>query len=40
MGKTDGDHDDPQACVDTDFRVRGLDGLRVVDMSVAPLLPE
>ncbi|KAL6714199.1 hypothetical protein ACLMJK_008694 [Lecanora helva] len=30
---------DPDTCVDTDFKVRGVDHLRVVDMSVAPLLP-
>lgn len=30
---------DTDACVDTDFKVRGLEGLRVVDMSVAPFLP-
>ncbi|KAL8934422.1 MAG: hypothetical protein Q9216_005922 [Gyalolechia sp. 2 TL-2023] len=29
----------PDTCVDKDFRVVGLQGLRVVDMSVAPLLP-
>jgi len=33
MGKVD----DPMACVDTQFRVFGLEGLRVVDLSVAPL---
>lgn len=27
------------ACVDSHFRVIGLDGLRVVDMSVAPFVP-
>ncbi|KAL9602213.1 MAG: hypothetical protein Q9179_002617 [Wetmoreana sp. 5 TL-2023] len=31
--------DSPDTCVDTDFRVLGLKGLRVVDMSVAPFLP-
>ncbi|KAL8688303.1 MAG: hypothetical protein Q9218_005754 [Villophora microphyllina] len=35
MGKPDS----PDTCVDTDFRLQGLDGLRVVDMSVAPFLP-
>ena len=29
---------DKYACVDRDFRVRGVTGLRVVDLSVAPLL--
>lgn len=32
MGKTD----DPTACVDSKFRVRGVDSLRVADLSVAP----
>jgi choline dehydrogenase-like flavoprotein len=27
------------ACVDSRFRVFGVDGLRVVDMSVAPFVP-
>lgn len=27
------------ACVDSRFRVFGLDALRVVDMSVAPFVP-
>ena len=27
------------ACVDKDFRVTGVRGLRVVDMSVAPFMP-
>jgi choline dehydrogenase-like flavoprotein len=31
--------EDPLACVMADFRVRGLESLRVVDMSVAPFLP-
>ncbi|KAL8643565.1 MAG: hypothetical protein Q9210_007627 [Variospora velana] len=30
---------DASACVDTSFKVFGLEGLRVVDMSVAPFLP-
>ena len=30
---------EPGTCVDKDFKVCGLDRLRVVDMSVAPLLP-
>ncbi|KAI9050741.1 hypothetical protein LZ554_004861 [Drepanopeziza brunnea f. sp. 'monogermtubi'] len=30
---------DPTACVDTSFRVRGTRNLRVVDLSVLPLLP-
>ena len=33
MGKPE----NPLACVDTSFRVYGVEGLRVVDMSVAPL---
>lgn len=33
MGKAE----DEQACVDSGFRVRGVPGLRVVDLSVAPL---
>ena len=33
-----GKDDDPTACVDTDFCFRGLRGLRVVDLSVAPVL--
>jgi choline dehydrogenase-like flavoprotein len=27
------------ACVDSHFRVFGLDALRVVDMSIAPFVP-
>ncbi|KAI4140687.1 MAG: hypothetical protein LQ341_003748 [Variospora aurantia] len=30
---------DASACVDTNFQVLGVEGLRVVDMSVAPFLP-
>jgi len=30
---------EPDTCVDTSFKVAGLQGLRVVDMSVAPFLP-
>jgi len=33
-----GREDDPMACVDTSFRLRGLAGLRVVDLSIAPVL--
>ena len=29
---------EPDTCVDKDFRVLGVQGLRVVDMSVAPLM--
>ncbi|KAL9611724.1 MAG: hypothetical protein Q9167_003647 [Letrouitia subvulpina] len=36
MGKPD----DAETCVDKDFKVTGLQGLRVVDMSVAPMLPQ
>lgn len=32
-----GKKDDPKACVDSDFRVFGVEGLRVADLSVAPL---
>ncbi|KAL8967478.1 MAG: hypothetical protein Q9183_002904, partial [Haloplaca sp. 2 TL-2023] len=35
MGKPDS----TDTCVNNDFRLRGLEGLRVVDMSVAPFLP-
>ena len=30
---------EPDACVDKNFRVMGVQGLRVVDMSVVPLMP-
>ena len=32
-----GKREDPLACVDADFRVHGVDGLRVADLSVCPL---
>ena len=35
MGKVD----DENACVDTDFRLRGIKNLRVADMSITPFLP-
>lgn len=35
-----GRKDQPDACVDTDFKVRGIQGLRVADLSVLPLLPK
>ena len=35
MGKID----EKGACVDKDFKVSGMQNLRVVDMSVAPFLP-
>ncbi|KAH9882255.1 hypothetical protein J1614_001427 [Plenodomus biglobosus] len=34
-----GKREDEGACVDSGFRVRGVEGLRVVDLSVAPLTP-
>ena len=36
MGKPD----DVNACVDVDCRVKGVQGLRVVDMSVVPFVPK
>lgn len=35
MGKVD----DSETCVDLRFRLIGLEGLRIVDLSVAPVLP-
>jgi choline dehydrogenase-like flavoprotein len=35
-----GSQNDAGACVDTDFRVRGMNHLRVVDMSVVPFVPK
>jgi choline dehydrogenase-like flavoprotein len=35
-----GRKDQKDACVDTDFKVRGTEGLRVVDLSILPLLPK
>lgn len=34
-----GSDDDPMAVLDTNFRVRGVEGLRVVDASVFPKIP-
>lgn len=34
-----GRKDDKHAAVSTDFRVIGVDGLRVADLSVAPIIP-
>jgi 5-(hydroxymethyl)furfural/furfural oxidase len=34
-----GDEDDPMAVTDPSGRVRGVDGLRVVDASIFPVLP-
>jgi choline dehydrogenase-like flavoprotein len=34
-----GNNNDPSACVDSRFRVRGVEGLRVADLSVCPLTP-
>jgi choline dehydrogenase len=34
-----GSADDPDAVVDSELRVHGLDGLRVVDASIFPLIP-
>lgn len=31
--------DDASAVLTTDFKVKGLDGLRVADLSVTPLVP-
>ncbi|KAI0017061.1 hypothetical protein F4780DRAFT_627726 [Xylariomycetidae sp. FL0641] len=36
MGRSE---DEDEACVDTDFRVFGVEGLRVADLSVLPFLP-
>lgn len=35
MGKLD----DDMACVDTEFRIIGVDGLRVADTSICPVVP-
>ena len=35
MGKID----EEGTCVDKDFKISGMQNLRVVDMSVAPFLP-
>ncbi|KAL9115214.1 MAG: hypothetical protein Q9227_001008 [Pyrenula ochraceoflavens] len=35
-----GGEEDETACVDKEFRVRGVERLRVVDMSVFPILPK
>jgi choline dehydrogenase-like flavoprotein len=34
-----GKEDNALACVDSDFRVYGVGGLRVADLSVCPLTP-
>lgn len=34
-----GSNDDPMAVLDSEFRVRGVDGVRVVDASVFPKIP-
>ncbi|KAJ5116272.1 Glucose-methanol-choline oxidoreductase [Penicillium angulare] len=34
-----GEDNDPNAVLDADFRVRGVDGLRVVDASIFPKIP-
>ncbi|KAF1993016.1 GMC oxidoreductase [Amniculicola lignicola CBS 123094] len=34
-----GKKEDPKACVDTSLRVYGIEGLRVADLSVIPVLP-
>jgi choline dehydrogenase-like flavoprotein len=31
---------DPSTCVDSDFRVIGINGLRVADLSVCPFVPK
>lgn len=35
-----GNAEDLEACVTTDFRVKGVGGLRVADMSVTPFIPK
>ena len=35
-----GKQGDPEAVVDTRFKVQGLEGLRVMDMSITPFLPQ
>ena len=33
-----GRDDDPEACIDNQFRVFGVENLRIADMSVVPII--
>jgi choline dehydrogenase-like flavoprotein len=35
-----GKFDDPMACVDSHFRIRGIQSLRIVDLSICPITPK